>query len=124
MHNLYIYLITIFEASVFPDPLSPTKKIFTSFFAQFFYLSEKIEKKRDLCKSPLTRYEDARVSVESFHVVEGSVRNGKDVRRTFVELLASILLHVLVVVDVNETIGVYRYDDFTDVSVDLCAEKQ
>ena len=62
--------------------------------------------------------------MESFHVVEGSVRNGKDVRRTFVELLATVFLHVLIVVDVNETIGVHRYDDFTDIGVDLCAEKQ
>ena len=53
------------------------------------------------------------------HVDVGGIGEGEDVGRSLVELLSSVLIHHVIVVDVDTAIGIHRNHHFSDVGVDL-----
>ena len=88
--------------------------IYRTFCLEQSYIQERIR-----AKYSLTGDQDAGVGMETLHVVESSISYGKNMWWALVEFLASIFLHIFIVVDVNETIWIDRYNHFANICVDL-----
>ena len=82
------------------------------------------------CKTTLSKYQkmsyplltsddNARVFLQSLHVMIGCIGHSKDVWWAFIVLPSSVLLHIVIIVDVNKTVGIHRHYNFTNVGVDL-----
>lgn len=67
----------------------------------------------------LTSDDNARVFLQSLHVMIGCIGHSKDVWWAFIVLSSSVLLHIVIIVDVNKTVGIHRHYNFTNVGVDL-----
>ena len=95
------------------------KKTFLHHLSYFLLRTVIYIQERIRAKYPLTGDQNAGVGMETLHVVESSISYGKNVWWAFVEFFSSIFLHIFIIVDVDETIWIDRYNHFADICVDL-----
>lgn len=65
----------------------------------------------------LTGNDNARVVARPFHGLVSGLSDGKDVRRPLVDLAAFVLVHILLVIDVQLSVGIHIDTHFPDKGI-------